>query len=333
MSTRPEKTAVFLFNYGGPKSLDDVEPFLFAIFDDPAIIPLPWYMKPFRSKLARRIARKRAEESKKSYAAIGGKSPLNAETEKQAHALEKALASRGEFRAFLAMRYAAPRTIDALREALAAGFRRFVLLPLYPHFSSTTTTSSRDDFFAAARKLGVTRDIRVHEVRDFHDHPDFIEAVAAAFREELAKLPEPERATLLFTAHGLPESIVEAGDPYRSQVEKSVALAREKLGFRGDVVLAYQSKVGKAKWIEPYTDEVVRGLAAKPAKGPVLVHPIAFVSEHQETLYELDILIGDEARAAGLDYRRLPAPGCRREFIACLADVTIRALERPPVAR
>ena len=116
--TSSEPTAVFLFNYGGPKSLDEVEPFLFAIFDDPAIIPLPWYMKPFRSRLARSIARKRAEESKKSYAAIGGRSPLNEETEKQARALEKALSPRGAFRAFLAMRYAAPRSIDALREAL-----------------------------------------------------------------------------------------------------------------------------------------------------------------------------------------------------------------------
>lgn len=330
--TRPERTAVFLFNYGGPASLDDVEGFLFNIFNDPAIIPLPWYMKPFRPALARRISRKRAEESKKSYGAIGGRSPLNEETAKQGAALERSLARHGEFKSFLGMRYAPPRTGDTLRQALDEGFRRFVLLPMYPHFSTTTTISSRDDFFDAARRQGALRDIRVHEVRDYHDHPHFIEAVAAPFREELSRLDRAarERATLLFTAHGLPESIIEKGDPYRAQVERSVALAKERLDFEGEVILAYQSKVGKAKWIEPYTDEIVRGLAAKK-RGPVLVHPIAFVSEHQETLYELDIQIGDEARAAGLDYRRLPAPGCRPEFISCLADVTLRALERPPV--
>jgi ferrochelatase len=331
--TTSERTAVFLFNYGGPKSLDEVEPFLFNIFNDPAIIPLPWYMKPFRGALARRISRSRAEESKLSYGAIGGKSPLNEETEKQAAALQESLAAHGAFECFLGMRYAAPRTGDSLRQALDAGFRRFVLLPMYPHFSTTTTTSSRDDFFDAARRQGALREIRVHEVRDYHDHPDFIESVAAPFRDELARLSAPERgrATLLFTAHGLPESIIANGDPYQKQVERSVALTRERLSFEGEVILSYQSKVGKEKWIEPYTDAVVRGLAAKKTRGPVLVHPIAFVSEHQETLYELDIQIGDEARAAGLDYRRLPAPGCRPEFIRCLADVTLRALERPPV--
>jgi len=332
--TPDERTAVFLFNYGGPLSLDEVEPFLFNIFNDPAIIRLPFWMKPFRSSLARRISRKRAADSRKSYGAIGGRSPLNEETGRQGALLERALGQSGEFKSFLGMRYAPPRTAETLLRALDEGYRRFVLLPLYPQFSTTTTVSSRDDFFAAARRLKALREIRVHEVRDFHDHPRFIDAVAGTFREELERIGEEarRRATLLFSAHGLPESIVAEGDPYRDQVERSVELTRERLGFTGEVIVSYQSKVGREKWLEPNTDEVVRKKAAR-REGPLLVHPIAFVSEHQETLYELDILIGDEARAAGLDYRRLPAPGTRPEFIDCLADVTRSALLKPPVAR
>ncbi len=324
--SRSERTAVLLFNYGGPGSLEEVRPFLRNIFADPAILDLPRPVSLLRPALAWLIAKLRAPASRDCYRAIGGRSPLNAETARQAEALQAALAEDGDFLVLPAMRYWRPRTDEAIRSALAWGASRFVLLPLYPHFSRTTTGSAVDDFERAAREARADH-LPVHQVRGYHDHEDFIAAVARTISEELEKMdPETRQAaTLLFSAHGLPQRVVDAGDPYQREIESSVRLTVERLAFEGPVHLAYQSKVGPMRWLGPNTEEVVQEFAKAP-RGPLLVYPIAFVSEHQETLYELDILYGEPARAQGVDYRRLPTVGCRPEFIACLRDVTRRAL-------
>jgi ferrochelatase len=324
-----DRTAVLLFNYGGPGSLADVRPFLQSIFSDPVILDLPPAMAPLRRPLAWFIAARRAQVSRECYSAIGGRSPLNAETERQARALAQALARDGDFLVLPAMRYCPPRTDAAIARALEAEATRFVLLPLYPHYSRTTTESSLLDFRRAAREAGAGH-LPAHIVRGYHDHPGFIDAVAQTIAAELEKLEGAarDRATLLFSAHGLPMKVIAGGDPYQQEVEESVRLVVERLGFEGPVRLSYQSKVGPRKWLEPHTETVLRELSRNP-QGPVLVYPIAFVSEHQETLYELDILYGNPARAAGMDYRRLPAAGCDPKFIACLRDLTLEALGRP----
>ena len=325
-----DRTAVLLFNYGGPGSLDDVRPFLRNIFADPFILDLPQALAPLRGALAWLISTSRARASRACYAAIGGRSPLNEETDKQARALALALARDGDFIVLPAMRYWPPRTDEAIRRAIEAGAKRFVLLPLYPHYSRTTTESSLVDFRRAAREAGAA-DLPAHIVRGYHDHPGFIDTVAQTIAAELEKLEDEERrrATLLFSAHGLPMKVIERGDPYQREIEESVRLVTERLGFQGPVRIAYQSKVGPVKWLGPTTEEVVGELAKNP-QGPLLIYPIAFVSEHQETLYELDILYGDPARAAGLDYRRLPAAGCTPAFIECLRALTLEALRASP---
>jgi len=329
---RRERTAVLLFNYGGPDSLAEVRPFLRRIFSDPDILALPAPAALLRAPLAWIIAAARTRASQECYRAIGGASPLNAETARQAQALEVALkgshAADGDFVVLPAMRYWGLRTGQALRAAREARATRFVLLPLYPHYSRATTGSSLADFRREALRSGAG-DVPVHVVASYHDHPAFIETVSAIVAEALARLPEEarRRASLLFSAHGLPLRIA-AGDPYAGQVEATVRAVVARLDFKGEVRLSYQSKVGPVRWLEPSTEEVVREFRER-RDGPLLVYPVSFVSEHQETLYELDILYGEPARAAGLDYRRLPTPGCRPDFIDCLRRLTLEALDRP----
>ena len=329
MSPR-ERTAVLLFNYGGPDSLAEVRPFLRRIFSDPDILALPAPAALLRAPLAWIIAAARTRASQECYRAIGGASPLNAGTARQARALEGVLAADGDFVVLPAMRYWGFRTDLALRAAREARATRFVLLPLYPHFSRATTGSSLADFRREALRAGAG-DLPVHLVASYHDHPAFIETVSAIIAEALARLPEEarRRASLLFSAHGLPLRIAE-GDPYAGQVEATVRAVVARLGFEGEVRLSYQSKVGPVRWLEPSTEEVVREFRER-RDGPLLVYPVSFVSEHQETLYELDILYGEPARAAGLDYRRLPTPGCRPDFIDCLRRLTLEAIVRPAV--
>jgi ferrochelatase len=329
MMGRRERTAVLLFNYGGPDSLAEVRPFLRRIFSDPDILTLPGPASVLRVPLAWIISATRTRASQECYRAIGGASPLNIETARQARALEESLARDGDFLVLPAMRYWGFRTDLAVRAALEAGVTRFVLLPLYPHFCRATTGSSLADFRLQAQRAGAG-DLPVHVVASYHDHPAFVGTVSAIISEALARLTEDERrrAAVLFSAHGLPLRIA-SGDPYASQVEATARAVVARLGFQGEVRIAYQSKVGPVRWLEPSTKEVVREFCERH-EGPLLVYPISFVSEHQETLYELDILYGDPARAAGLDYRRLPTPGCRPDFIACLRRLTVEALDAEP---
>jgi len=307
------KVAVILFNLGGPDGEEAVKPFLFNLFHDPAIITLG---QPWRFLIARMIASRRAPIAREIYKALGGSSPILAETERQGRALEAALGGEeDEYRAFIAMRYWRPFADEAAMKAKAWGAERIVLLPLYPQFSTTTTASSFTDWDRAAAKAGMA--LPTARICCYYDDRDFIAAHAGRLSRALAAL-DPQKTRILFSAHGLPEKIVKTGDPYPWQVEKTVSAIMARIGPRWDHVTCFQSRVGKLKWIEPSTDEEVRR-AGKDGRIAVVI-PIAFVSEHSETLVELDIEYRKLAAACGVPaYIRVPTPGDDATFIRGLA--------------
>ena len=312
-------TAVILFNLGGPTAPDTVKPFLFNLFNDRAIIGAP---QPLRWLLAKLIAGRRAPVARDIYAHLGGKSPIHEETDAQAAALEAALTERlGAADApsvHVAMRYWGRRAEAVARDLSQRGVRRTILLPLYPQFSTTTSASSVREWSgrAAAAGLGPA----LGGICCYPANRGFVAAMADRIAGTLAGHDgDPPR--LLFSAHGLPEKIVAAGDPYRWQVEHTVEALVAALGdAASDHVVCYQSRVGPLKWIGPSTDDEIRRAGAE--KRPVLVAPIAFVSEHSETLVELDIEYRKVAEAAGVPaYLRAPAVGTHPAFIGGLADM------------
>jgi protoporphyrin/coproporphyrin ferrochelatase len=317
------KIAVVLFNLGGPNSLEAVEPFLRNLFADPAILSLPGVL---RRPLARVIARRRAPVAREIYAKIGGRSPILEETEAQARALETALQGRGhEVRAFVAMRAWKPFAAEAVQAVKAWAPERVVLAPLYPQFSTTTTRSSLADWnFAAAASLAGVPQARLccYPVQD-----GFIAAEADLIRASLARAKPGMDYRLLLSAHGLPERTIAKGDPYRWQVEKTAQAIVDRLGIEGlDWITCYQSRVGPLRWIGPATDaEIAR--AGAEGKG-IIIAPIAFVSEHSETLVELDLDYAGLAREAGVpDYLRVSTVRTHRDFIAGLADLIVQAAQ------
>jgi protoporphyrin/coproporphyrin ferrochelatase len=312
------RTAVVAFNLGGPDSLEAVRPFLTNLFDDPAIIRLA---RPLRWLVARLIAYRRAPVAREIYGHLGGGSPILANTETQARALEAALGP--EYRVFIAMRYWHPLSDAAAAAVKAWSPERVVLLPLYPQFSTTTTASSVAAWRKAAAHVGL--DVPTRLLCCYPDDAGFVEAVAAPVRNALEEMPAGERVRVLFSAHGLPEAIVAGGDPYRWQVERTVAAVRAGLGRPElDAVLCFQSRVGPLKWLQPSTDGEIRRAGAE--KRSLIVVPIAFVSEHSETLVELDRDYGRLAKDAGVPhYRRLPTVGADPQFIAGLAALVKRA--------
>ena len=315
------KLAVVLFNLGGPDSLDAVEPFLRNLFSDPAILPLPGVL---RWPLARLIAGRRAPIAREIYAKIGGSSPIVSETQAQARALDKLLAERGvEAKSFIAMRCWHPFSDGAAAAVKAWGADRIVLLPLYPQFSTTTTASSFKDWDRAAKKAGLT----APSVRMgcYPDHKDFIAAESALIHDAFKRRRSDVDYRLLLSAHGLPKRTILKGDPYQWQVERTAKAVVDALGIeRLDWSVCYQSRVGPLEWIGPATDFEIRRAGAD-GKG-VVIAPIAFVSEHSETLVELDIEYAHLAQQAGVpDYLRVPAVGTHPGFIAALADLVMRA--------
>ena len=315
------RVAVVLFNLGGPDSLDAVEPFLRNLFRDPAIIRAPG---PLRRLLARVISRRRGPEAREIYRAIGGRSPLVPETEAQAAALGQALADLGEVEVAIAMRYWHPMSDAAARRVAAFGPDRIVLLPLYPQFSTTTTASSLSAWRAAAASAGI--DAPTQAVCCYPQAEGLVEAHAALIAPLLDAAAEAGPPRLLFSAHGLPKSVVARGDPYQWQVEKTARTIVGRLGREGlDWTVCYQSKVGPMAWLDPSTvAEIDR---AGRDRVPIVVAPIAFVSEHSETLVELDITYRDRAQAAGVPaYHRVPALGTQPAFIAALAGLVRGAL-------
>lgn len=313
------KTAIILFNLGGPDHPDAVRPFLFNLFFDPAIIRLP---RPLRWALGQLISRKRAPTAQKIYEELGGKSPILENTVAQATALEATLRQHGDVRVFTAMRYWHPRAHDVAKEVKAYGPDDIILLPLYPQYSTTTTGSSFAEWKKAARSVGLTSP--THAVCCYPTQTDFVRAHAQLVRTYYDEASHHGTPRILFSAHGLPEKIIKRGDPYQWQVEQTTRdVLREMGGENLDHVNCYQSRVGPMKWIGPSTDDEI--LRAALEKKPVVLVPIAFVSEHSETLVELDIEYAELAHSNGLDrYYRVPTLSVHAQFIAGLADLCLK---------
>lgn len=321
------RVAIVLFNLGGPDRPDAIKPFLANLFNDPAILRVPFFVRPF---LARALTRARLAPATASYAKLGGRSPLLELTRAQATALEAALPEL-EARCFVAMRYWHPFSLETAREVKAWAPDGIVLLPLYPQFSTTTTGSSLTVWREAAARVGLA--VPVTTICCYPDMPLFAGALAASVRaawtEARRRVPDhPLR--VLFSAHGLPEGIVRAGDPYQWQVERTAAAALRAWGEREiDWVICYQSRATPQKWLEPSTEHEIER-AARDGTALVVV-PIAFVSDHSETLVELDIDYRDLAERLGVPfYARVPAQNTNPGFIGALADLVRASREAGP---
>jgi ferrochelatase len=318
------RIAIVLFNLGGPDSLEAVRPFLFNLFNDPAIIRVPVLL---RSMLAALIARRRAPVAREIYARMGNRSPILPNTEAQARALEQALGA--DAKAFIAMRYWHPMTAETVKAVKAYAPDQVILLPLYPQFSTTTTASSYKLWGEEAKRQGLKAPARL--VCCFPTEAGFVAASADLLRrglERAAREAPDAKPLVVLSAHGLPKKIVDDGDPYVAQVEASAAAIAARLGLAPeDWIVSYQSRVGPLEWVQPATDAVI--LQAAKDKRALVVYPIAFVSEHSETLVELDIEyrhLADENGAAA--YVRVPAVGTHPEFIAGLAALVKGAVTR-----
>ncbi len=317
------KRAVILFNLGGPDSLKAVKPFLFNLFHDKAIIPLP---QPFRYLLAQLISTTRNAKAQGIYKHMGGKSPLLPLTSEQADALEKKLnASKknaeDEFKVFVCMRYWHPMTELVVKKVKAYGPDAITLLPLYPQYSTTTTGSSFAKWDKVAKKEGLSAPTSA--VCCYPVDRGLVAGHVKLIKEMYWKASEHGKPRVLFSAHGLPQKIIDAGDPYQWQVERTVAAITQVLAIDElDSTICYQSRVGRLEWIGPSTEEEIKQAGAD--KVPVLVVPVAFVSEHSETLVELDIDYRKMAEAAGvLGYYRVQALNVEPFFIEALADMCL----------
>lgn len=323
------RVGVLLLNLGGPEQLEDVRPFLFNLFSDPEIIrlPFPWLQKP----LAWLIATRRAKQSQENYRQIGGGSPLRRITDEQAVAMQKQLAENGrEVNIYVGMRYWHPFTEEAIAHIKRDRIEKLVILPLYPQFSISTSGSSFRLLENLLQQDPQLQAIDHTVIPSWYDHPGYLAAMADLIAKELDQLPEPDQAHIFFSAHGVPVSYVqEAGDPYQQEIEACTALIMKTLNRPNPHTLAYQSRVGPVEWLQPYTDDAIKQLAAEGVKDLVVV-PISFVSEHIETLEEIDIEYREVAEHAGIEnFRRVPALNTHPMFIADLATMVEEALEAP----
>jgi len=325
---RKPRLAIVLFNLGGPDRPEAIKPFLINLFTDPAILRVPFFVRPL---LARIIARVRVKPATEIYALLGGKSPLLELTQAQAAALQAEL-PEFETRAFIAMRYWHPFSLQTAKQVRDYAPDQILLLPLYPHYSTTTTGSSLTAWREAAAQVGLVAP--VHSLCCYHSDPAFIRATAAlvghTHAEARAALDPAIPLRVLFSAHGLPEVIIKQGDPYQNQIEKtSAAIARTLALPDADWTVCYQSRATPQKWIGPSTeDEIARAAHDKVA---ILIVPIAFVSDHSETLVELDIEYRELAHKEGVPgYFRAPVQNTDPDFIAALAALARTTLARPP---
>lgn len=314
--TKP-RIAVVLFNLGGPDNQEAVQPFLFNLFNDPAIIGLP---NPFRFLLAKLISSRRAPVAKEIYHEMGGGSPLLPLTEAQADALKEALSAEWDAEVFISMRYWHPRADETVKKVKAFAPERIIALSLYPQYSTTTIASSFRDWQRFAKKQGLN--VPTDYICSYPTEPDFIASHAALIRAPYEEAKKQGKARILFSAHGLPEKVIQAGDPYQKQVEETTQAVLKALDFGAEVdyVNCYQSRVGPLKWIGPSTDDEIKRAGAEGV--PLVVIPIAFVSEHSETLVELDIEYGKLAKESGVPfYTRVPALGTETHYIRSLANL------------
>jgi ferrochelatase len=322
----PERAILFL-QLGGPENLDEVPGFLYRLFSDPDVIRV----RPaiLRNAIAATIAITRKNTSRKLYASIGGGSPIRRLTEEQAAGAERLLRQRGKDAvARAAMNCSSPFVEDVVRELAGAGVQRFLALPLYPQYSLTTTKGAIERSREAVRRFAPGA--RFFEVGSWPTHPLFVEAHAEGIREEIAKFPDPrpEAVRLLFSAHSIPKKLVtREGDPYEGEIEASARAIHERAGGRSPWTLAYQSKVGPVEWLGPQTLDVIGDLGRKGEK-QVLAVPIAFVTDHVETLYEIDQLFGEAAKKAGIaHFRRTPGLNSRPTFLKALEDLILSQTE------
>jgi len=325
--TEKKKIGVVLFQLGGPDSPPAVEPFLYNLFCDPDIINFfgAWFA---RRPLARYIARSRASVVREHYNAIGGHSPIRLLTERQARSLEAALAPHYDAKCFIAMRYWNPLTAEAIARVAAWNAPELVLLPMYPQYSFATTSSSLNEWQRLYRPNGNA--IQVRKVENFFDHPLYIQAVAEKIALSLTHFDEPDRVHIVFSAHGLPLSLIERGDPYARQVEETVRLVMQCGAWKNSHSLCYQSKVGRRKWLTPSLGETIERLARAGEK-LLLVVPIAFVTEHIETLYEINMEAREEAKHKGIEqFEMMPAVGDSPTFIAALTGIVLHSLGQAP---
>lgn len=316
--------AVVLLQMGGPESLDEIEPFLECLFADADIIRLPRWMRPLQPWLARRIAKGRAPKVRPRYEAMGNGSPLQRITAEQAAGLQEILGVP----VHVAMRYTKPWAHEVVARLRAEGARDVLLLPLYPHWSASTTGSSLRDFARAAHAAGL--EARLHHHRAWGDHPGYVDLLALTCEEALKRLRAATDAPahLLLSAHGLPERYIAEGDPYKDEVEATARLVEERLrSVFASVRHGYQSAVGPVKWIGPDTQAQLEAIAAEGAEA-VVVAPLGFVSDHIETLHDMDTLYRAEAARLGVrHYERAASFNARREFSEVLAH-----LARAPAA-
>ena len=323
-----KRVAIVLFQLGGPENQAAVEPFLYNLFCDPDIIdfPLAWIA---RKPLAKLISTRRSKTVAHHYAEIGGGSPIGRLTEEQGRALEVALRPYVEAKTFVAMRYWHPLTSDALIALAAWPYDELVLLPLYPHYSYATTRSSLKEWKRQARGK-ISQPGRV--IESFYDHPAYIDALRARVNEKLSKLPNPEAVCLVFSAHGLPMKLIKNGDPYPVHITKTMNLVLERGGWPNQHVLCYQSRVGPQKWLEPSLVQTIDWLAEEGVKR-MLVIPISFVTDHIETLHEINIEAREQAEKLGIqEFLMTDGLNDSPHLISALADLVLKSIGLEPVA-
>jgi len=317
----PEKKfAVVTFQLGGPDSQEAVEPFLYNLFCDPDIINFPGSFLA-RKPLAKLISTTRSRKVRQRYAEIGGGSPIRRLTTQQAHALEAALKPHISARVLVAMRYWRPDTTEAISALESEPYDELVLLPLYPQYSFATTGSSLKEW-----NRFYTPKVPVQTIDHFFDHPDYIAGIVARVNGVLQQLPYPEDIHLVFSAHGLPLALIEKGDPYQKHIEATVRLVRELGAWSNPHVLCYQSRVGPQKWLQPSLTATVERLAQEGVRR-MLVIPVSFLTEHIETLHEINIEAREQAESLGVaDFHMMPALNDSPLLIRALADMVLRSV-------
>jgi ferrochelatase len=329
------RVGVLLLNLGGPERIQDVGPFLYNLFSDPEIIRLP--NQALQKPLAWLISTLRSGKSQEAYRSIGGGSPLRRITEQQARELQSTLRQRGvEATSYVAMRYWHPFTESAVADIKADGIDEVVVLPLYPQFSISTSGSSFRELQRLRQADPTFRNLPIRCIRSWYDHPGYVDAMAGLIARQIEACDDPSQAHVFFSAHGVPKSYVEeAGDPYQQEIEACTVLImkrlEELLGHTNPHTLAYQSRVGPVEWLKPYTEDALHELGEQNVKDLVVV-PISFVSEHIETLEEIDIEYREIATEAGVtNFRRVPALDTDPTFIAGLADLVQQAMAGPEI--
>jgi protoporphyrin/coproporphyrin ferrochelatase len=328
-----DRIGVLLLNLGGPETLDDVQPFLFNLFADPDIIRLPPQIQFLQPVIAQLVSSLRAPKSREGYEAIGGGSPLRRITEEQAEALAGALRNKGlQAHTYVAMRYWKPFTEDAIEAVKADKITRLVVLPLYPQFSVSTSGSSLRLLERLLKSDPALAAVKHVVIPSWYQRPGYVTAMADLIAAELRNegaFADPSRAEIFFSAHGVPQTYVDEGDPYKEEMEHCVRLIMDELRQRGvenSHTLAYQSRVGPVEWLRPYTDDSIKYLAQRGVRS-LLAVPISFVSEHIETLEEIDMEYRELAESVGVkEWARVPALNTNTTFIYDLADAVTEAL-------